>query len=279
MQPDPLGLGAADLTDPQSLNRYSYVGNDPANFTDPLGLFLLAEGGVGFGGFLDPRLCYAVYLDGIYIGTFGNCGGGGGGGEVGGGGGRGGVSGQAQQQKSPPPCEEQDFNFTQGAGGFTANELSAIAQTAVGEAGTRFAAGEVEAVIATIVNRLNINRLYAAQNMGYFPFRGGTNVIGILGDYQAHWDKSKRRDGLRSGEGKLADEKARNGGVLPANSYVCDQLKAAKNFAKQVGSYDANALFELYPYTWNLGLRAPLPRGAFGVRRIGNTRFFNHPFR
>jgi RHS repeat-associated protein len=80
MQPDPLGLGAADLTDPQSLNRYSYVGNDPANFTDPLGLFLLAEGGVGFGGFLDPRLCYAVYLDGIYIGTFGNCGGGGGGG-------------------------------------------------------------------------------------------------------------------------------------------------------------------------------------------------------
>jgi RHS repeat-associated protein len=39
MQPDPLGLGAADVTNPQSLNRYSYVQNDPVNFTDPLGLF------------------------------------------------------------------------------------------------------------------------------------------------------------------------------------------------------------------------------------------------
>jgi RHS repeat-associated protein len=43
MQPDPLGLAAADLTDPQSLNQYSYVGNDPANFTDPTGLFCYAR--------------------------------------------------------------------------------------------------------------------------------------------------------------------------------------------------------------------------------------------
>jgi RHS repeat-associated protein len=39
MQADPLGLGASDLTNPQSLNRYSYVHNDPINFTDPLGLY------------------------------------------------------------------------------------------------------------------------------------------------------------------------------------------------------------------------------------------------
>jgi hypothetical protein len=38
MQPDPLGLGAADVTNPQSLNLYSYVGNDPVNFVDPSGL-------------------------------------------------------------------------------------------------------------------------------------------------------------------------------------------------------------------------------------------------
>ena len=43
LQPDPLGIGAADVTDPQSLNRYSYVGNDPANFTDPTGLFCYAR--------------------------------------------------------------------------------------------------------------------------------------------------------------------------------------------------------------------------------------------
>lgn len=38
MQADPLGLGAAEMTDPLSLNLYSYVGNDPANFVDPSGL-------------------------------------------------------------------------------------------------------------------------------------------------------------------------------------------------------------------------------------------------
>jgi RHS repeat-associated protein len=38
MQADPLGLGASDLTDPQSLNRYTYTGDDPINFVDPNGL-------------------------------------------------------------------------------------------------------------------------------------------------------------------------------------------------------------------------------------------------
>ncbi len=36
-QPDPSD-GSYDLTDPQSFNRYSYVENDPVNFTDPSGL-------------------------------------------------------------------------------------------------------------------------------------------------------------------------------------------------------------------------------------------------
>jgi RHS repeat-associated protein len=38
-QPDPLGMGAASLADPQSLNMYSYVGNDPVNRVDPDGQF------------------------------------------------------------------------------------------------------------------------------------------------------------------------------------------------------------------------------------------------
>ena len=38
MQADPLGVKAASKNSPQSLNRYSYVGNDPINFTDPSGL-------------------------------------------------------------------------------------------------------------------------------------------------------------------------------------------------------------------------------------------------
>jgi RHS repeat-associated protein len=38
-QADPLGMGATSLADPQSLNMYSYVGNDPMNRVDPDGQF------------------------------------------------------------------------------------------------------------------------------------------------------------------------------------------------------------------------------------------------
>lgn len=37
-QVDPLGRGAVNLADPQSLNPYSYAHNDPINFVDPTGL-------------------------------------------------------------------------------------------------------------------------------------------------------------------------------------------------------------------------------------------------
>jgi len=36
--PDPAGLAAVDLTNPQTWNRYAYVGNNPLNAVDPLGL-------------------------------------------------------------------------------------------------------------------------------------------------------------------------------------------------------------------------------------------------
>jgi RHS repeat-associated protein len=39
MTPDPAGLAVSDVADPQSPNRYSYVGNDPVNLADPLGLW------------------------------------------------------------------------------------------------------------------------------------------------------------------------------------------------------------------------------------------------
>ncbi len=37
LSPDPLG---GDISNPQSLNRYAYVGNDPVDFVDPFGLFI-----------------------------------------------------------------------------------------------------------------------------------------------------------------------------------------------------------------------------------------------
>jgi RHS repeat-associated protein len=48
-QPDPYG-GSYNLSDPQSLNRYAYVKNDPVNFTDPTGLtWNLWDASVGWG--------------------------------------------------------------------------------------------------------------------------------------------------------------------------------------------------------------------------------------
>jgi RHS repeat-associated protein len=38
--PDPAGLAAVDLTNPQTWNRYAYLSNNPLNAVDPLGLYL-----------------------------------------------------------------------------------------------------------------------------------------------------------------------------------------------------------------------------------------------
>jgi RHS repeat-associated protein len=66
-QVDPLGMGAASLADPQSLNLYAYSANDPVNYTDPNGMNFT------------PIL---VDADRPYFGYDGHAGGGGGGGGI-----------------------------------------------------------------------------------------------------------------------------------------------------------------------------------------------------
>jgi RHS repeat-associated protein len=46
LSPDPYS-GSMDVSNPQSLNRYSYVNNDPSNSVDPFGLWCSAEYGLG----------------------------------------------------------------------------------------------------------------------------------------------------------------------------------------------------------------------------------------
>jgi RHS repeat-associated protein len=98
--PDPAGLAAVNLSNPQSLNRYAYVMNNPTTATDPLGLmcdlWCLGDlGGGGGGGFCgqwggpEGDICILLLAPPIFIGG----GGGGGGNHAGGGGGTGGTTG------------------------------------------------------------------------------------------------------------------------------------------------------------------------------------------
>ena len=43
-QPDPIGMASVDLTDPQTLNLYTYARNNPIDFTDPTGLMPVGPG-------------------------------------------------------------------------------------------------------------------------------------------------------------------------------------------------------------------------------------------
>jgi RHS repeat-associated protein len=45
LAPDPAGLNAIDVTNPQSWNRYAYVLNNPLSYTDPLGLECVWDNG------------------------------------------------------------------------------------------------------------------------------------------------------------------------------------------------------------------------------------------
>ena len=78
MSPDPAGLGAVDLTNPQSLNRYAYALNNPTTLTDPKGLCPNSNpncpgpGRQNVGGFNDAvgGLGGSCYIDGLASSCF-----------------------------------------------------------------------------------------------------------------------------------------------------------------------------------------------------------------
>jgi hypothetical protein len=72
MSPDPAGLAAVDPSNPQSWNRYSYVGNNPLNSIDPFGLdgiclAQLLDGGC-LNGPADPGLLGGIDDAGLPVG-------------------------------------------------------------------------------------------------------------------------------------------------------------------------------------------------------------------
>ena len=56
ISPDPAGMAAVELSNPQTWNRYAYVGNMPTGAVDPLGLWGSDVFGTARGGGVDPLL-------------------------------------------------------------------------------------------------------------------------------------------------------------------------------------------------------------------------------
>jgi RHS repeat-associated protein len=120
LSPDPAGLAAVDLSNPQSLNRYAYALNSPTNLVDPLGLNAAAPWDDDGGGGGIPGFCPAQY-------SFEDCGYGGGGGWFppipipggGGGGGGGGTGGSTGSGSGPntgglPPTGGETLGIPNG---------------------------------------------------------------------------------------------------------------------------------------------------------------------
>jgi RHS repeat-associated protein len=142
--PDPAGLYSVRLIDPQSLNRYAYIANNPLSFIDSLGLNIVDAGG-GCTWDTDDNTLWC---------PLGGVGGGGGGGLLpvtvvfgdsggiggGSGGGVGGILGWWNSFKSVNQCAgslSQSFSLNAWPGNFWSdaflgNEWGTIAQAALG---------------------------------------------------------------------------------------------------------------------------------------------------
>ena len=81
ISPDSLGIGAVNPSNPQTWNRYAYVGNSPLNFVDPSGLQQKGPSGGGCnseeydcgssgGGPSSPGAGSDVYINGLFAGQF-----------------------------------------------------------------------------------------------------------------------------------------------------------------------------------------------------------------
>ncbi len=159
-QPDPFD-GSYNLTNPQSLNRYSYTGNDPVNFTDPSGLFEQAPDEVYRVDTWTHREMSWVYWRYLFwspdIG-------GGGGTDIGGGGGGGGgaPAGPTAPASQNTNCDPVDF------AGLSAGKQQQLSQMGV--------------------SADQWNGLGANARLGFFNVTGAISSAGLsLNGWQVDW--------------------------------------------------------------------------------------------
>jgi RHS repeat-associated protein len=222
-QADPLGMGAASLADPQSLNLYSYVRNDPVNFVDPTGLLMSLfpwdDGGFGGGGgggwfggggwggwgevWRGGQLCEirSPFTD-IYVDL--NCSGGGGGGggfgrDSGGGGGGGGGNNQnpdPKKKEEKKPCPQDPAALA---------EVTNLLQAAgLGDqVKTLKASDSGKGLVLTFDNQQKVENILSNKDI----FSGGGSIGGAFhkGELEKEFGKGGKVSDIRSFNGTLGE--------------------------------------------------------------------------
>jgi RHS repeat-associated protein len=160
-QPDPYD-GSYNLTDPQSLNRYAYVQNDPVNFVDPNGLNAVESTChlIISGNYVRDGEGYFITMLGWELRCYGGNSGSGGGTVDGGGGQR-----RPPPAPTPQPCDPGFFDASDAPNyrGFSGNDLNTVARVVYAEAASVAAGGtdeEGDAIVSVIYNRLQQPRYF-----------------------------------------------------------------------------------------------------------------------
>jgi RHS repeat-associated protein len=179
-QPDPYD-GSYNFGDPQSLNRYAYVQNDPVNFTDPSGLNLEAPGSGGY------CIRYHYYNPSTGEGFWGSWQCYGGGGDTGGRGGLAGteVVGGEQREDTRTSCER----FADLVEQINKNSPYAIASDFVnalysrfGNSGTEFSSDGFKAEFQDFSGSPNQARHYVGGlYAGFTGAQFGSEAVGRAG--------------------------------------------------------------------------------------------------
>jgi hypothetical protein len=252
-QPDPWD-GSYNLSDPQSLNRYNYVQNDPVNFVDPSGLNMSAPNTITVGS----GYCFFISWvdDGVSTFVGGHCmadpGGGGSGGESGG-----------SVEESPESEQQRQNCDAQLTGDVNVDEMTryVFAETGGSIAGGRDnmtgGYGEMHAIARVFVNRYNANQ----ARFGGQQFTGDGGVL-------------SRASIAEDGGGSRQFNRAAPDNLSNLDSQECEKYKFSQLAAKTIwdtrrwAAGDHTQLSN--EHFWFLGAGAQTP----GLR-IGASTFYN----
>jgi len=174
-------------------------------------------------------------------------------------------------------CPYQSFSiFGEGRLGATADELNEIVRTAVGEASTYYAPGEVTKIINIMENMYTHNAGAKKSATSKYTWRtfgrpsGTTKIPGILQEfdaYQLHKDRGPNK--LR---GSMRNSK------LPADSVACQQISEAASYltSTQIGFLGTGTSRDNVLQNRGKGADSKYLRDLVFLTSIGDTDFYTY---